>query len=212
MAGIVTLVTLIAVSIVSGEEYQISSAEKYIERLKISFEKEVADKFTELGFPETIEQDDYSFGSQFSESARRDFDEMIRNYERQLSREEKFDKKELKKEYQAILEQLKLPSEMAAQLIKNPLTNDKEKSEMFIIEYIQKLEEILDGFYQVYFKHHELIDKTIVDGSINIEKFMEKLDTYPEELRDLLIGLEKQNYYPSLNSKYGTFLADIPDQ
>ena len=121
------------------EEYQKSSVEKYVERIKVSFEKEVEKKFDELGFPETIEQDDYEFISGFADAPRSDFDAMIRRIERQLSRNEEIDKKEIKKEYKEILEQLQLPSEMAEQLIKNPLTNDKRKSEEFINLYVEKL-------------------------------------------------------------------------
>ena len=196
IAGVVTLVTLITVSVVTGEEYQKSSVEKYVESLKVSFEKEVENKFDELGFPETIEQDDYEFTSGFSQNPRSNFDEMIRRFERQLSSNEKVDKKEIKKEYKVILEQLQLPSEMAEQLIKNPLTNDKRKSEEFINLYIEKLYSIQDSFYSIYYNHQEIIEGAIVNETIDIEKFMGKMDTYPEEVQKILIGLEKQNYYP----------------
>ena len=139
---------------VTGEEYQKSSTEKYVERLKVSFEKEVENKFDELGFPETIEQDGYEFISGFADAPRSDFDAMIRDYERRLSKNEKVDKKEIKKEYKEILGQLQLPSEMAEQLIKNPLTNDKRKSEEFINSYLEKLSYIQDSFYTIYYNHH----------------------------------------------------------
>ena len=196
IAGVVTLVTLITVSVVTGEEYQKSSVEKYVERLKVSFEKEVENKFDELGFPETIEQDDYEFTSGFSQAPRSDFDAMIRRLERQLRKNEKVDKKEIKKEYKEILEQLQLPSEMAEQLIKNPLTNDKRKSEEFINLYVEKLSYIQDSFYTIYYNHQEIIDDAMVNETIDIEKFMEKKDTYPEDVQKILTGMEKQNYYP----------------
>ena len=148
IAGIVTLVTLITVSVVTGEEYQKSSTEKYVERLKTSFENEVTNKFNELGITETIEENDYEYIDigQFTDAPRRDFDGLIRRYERLLSRNEPIDKKKIKKEYEEILEQLQLPSEMAERLINNPLTNDKRKSEEFIDSYLEKLSFIQDTF------------------------------------------------------------------
>ena len=196
IAGVVTLVTLITVSVVTGEEYQRSSAEKYVERIKVSFEKEVENKFNELGFPEVTDQNDHNFYGQFSEAPRSNFDEMIRRYERVLSSNEKIDKKNIKKEYVEILDQLQLPSEMAKQLIKNPLTNDKEKSEEFISLYLDKLYSIENSFHSIYYNHHEIIEAAIVKGTIDIEKFMGNMDRYPEEFQKILIGMEKQNYYP----------------
>ena len=179
----ITLLTLITVSVVTGEEYQKSSTEKYVERLKVSFEKEVESKFDELGFPETIKQNDYEFVSGFADAPRSDFDAMIRRLERQLRKNEKVEKKEIKKEYKEILEQLQLPSEMAEQLIKNPLTNDKGKSEEFINSYLEKLSSIQDSFYTIYYNHIEIIEDAIVEETIDIEKFLEKMDTYPEDFK-----------------------------
>ncbi|QUW23230.1 hypothetical protein JSQ81_06750 [Sporosarcina sp. Marseille-Q4063] len=196
IAGIVTLLTLITVSVVTGEEYQRSSTEKYIERLKISFEKEVENQFDKLGFPETIEENDYGFASGLAGTPRRDFDSMIRRYERLLSRNEPIDRKKIKNEYEEILEQLQLPSEMAEQLIKNPLTNDKRKSEQFINSYLEKLSYIQESFYSIYYDHHQIIEDALVDEEIDIEKFMAKKDMYPEDFQKILTGLEKQNYYP----------------
>ena len=36
----------------------------------------------------------------------------------------------------------------------------------------------------------------MVKETIDIEKFMEKMDTYPEDFQKILTGMEKQNYYP----------------
>ena len=196
IAGVVTLLTLITVSVVTGEEYQRSSAEKYVERIKVSFEKEVENKYNELGFPEITDQSDFNFTGQFSDESRSNFDEMIRRYERVLSSNEKVNKKKIKEEYVEILGQLQLPSEMAKQLIKNPLTNDKEKSEEFISLYLEKLYSIENSFHSIYYNHHEIIEAAIVKGTIDIEKFMGNMERYPQEFQKLLIGMEKQNYYP----------------
>ncbi|WP_172373862.1 sigma-70 family RNA polymerase sigma factor [Sporosarcina jiandibaonis] len=196
IAGIVTLLTLITVSVVTGEEYQKSSTEKYIERLKMSFEKEIENKFNELGFPETIEQNDNDFRSRYAEAPRRDFDAMIRRYERLMINNEKVDKKQMKKEYKEIIEQLQLPSEMAEQLIKNPITNNKRKSEEFINLYLEKHFYIQESFYTIYYDHHEIIEDAMVGDEIDIEEFMERKDTFPEDFQRILTGLEKQNYYP----------------
>ncbi|MBO1914409.1 hypothetical protein J4G37_57525, partial [Microvirga sp. 3-52] len=37
----------------------------------------------------------------------------------------------------------------------------------------------------------------MVDDSIDIDKFMEKKDSYPEDFQKVLTGLEKQNFYPA---------------
>ena len=114
-----------------------------------------------------------------------------------LRRNEKVDKKKIKKEYEEILEQLQLPSEMAEQLIKNPLTNDKRKSEEFINLYLEKLYSIENSFYSIYYNHHEIIDSMRWSTRLLTSKNLwRKMDTYPEDFQKILIGMEKQNYYP----------------
>ncbi|WP_210471118.1 RNA polymerase sigma factor [Sporosarcina sp. 6E9] len=197
VAGIVTLLALITVSVVTGEEYQRSSTEKYIARIKTDFEKEVQNKFDELGIPETIESNDYDFTSGLADAPRRDFDSMIRRYERLLEKNEPIDKGKIKEEYQELLEQIQLPSEMATRVIKKPLTNDKKQSEEFIHSYLEKLSYIQESFYTIYYNHHEIFEDAMVDDSIDIDKFMEKKDSYPEDFQKVLTGLEKQNFYPA---------------
>ena len=48
----------------------------------------------------------------------------------------------------------------------------------------------------LYHRHNDIIENAMIDGGIDIEKFMEKKDTYPEDFQKILTGLEKQNYYP----------------
>ena len=138
IAGILALLALITVPVVTGEEYKKNSAEKYVERLKSSFEDEITSKFNELGLIESTIKELYSDPISYGELARDEFDTMTSNIERTISKNETINKKMIEKQYDEILMKLQLPSEMAEQLFKNPLTNDIEKSGDFIKEYLEK--------------------------------------------------------------------------
>ena len=159
IAGIFALLTLIIVPVVTGEEYKKNSAEKYVERLKSSFEDEITNKFNEMGLIESTIKELYSDPNSYGQLARDEFDTMTSNLERTISKNESINKKMIEKQYDEILMKLQLPSEMAEQLFENPLTNDIEKSGDFIKEYLEKYNLIRDLYFMTIYKHEEIISE-----------------------------------------------------
>ena len=196
VAGIVTLLALITVSVVTGEEYQKSSAEKYVEKLKLSFENEIENKLTAAGLIEEKDVDGVIYEIGFAEDARDGFETMTRKLERQIFRNEKINKKENKRQYDEILSKLELPSEMTKHLFKNPLTGNKAKSEEFIDRYVEMITIFQESFFMTIFEHEQIIEDATIDGEIDIEKFLQEKDSYPEDLQNALEGMVKQNIYP----------------
>lgn len=196
VAGIVTLLALVTVSVVTGEEYQNSSSEKYIEKLKSEFEDEVANKFTELGITEEKDLGEEFFLVTYAESARVDFEMMTKKLEEQITRKEKINKKEIKQQYEEIVRELELPSEMVERLFENPLTNNKEKSEDFITGYVEKISIVQESYFMLYIDHEQVLLDAIIDGEIDFEKFLKEKDSYPEDLQNILEGMISQNFYP----------------
>ena len=63
VVGILILLSIIVTSVVTSEEYQKTAAEKYMERLKESFEDEMSTRFAELGLAESTENDSPEWNS-----------------------------------------------------------------------------------------------------------------------------------------------------
>ena len=204
IAGILTLLSLILVPVVTSEEYKLASDEKYLERLGASFEKEIGNRYTELGLKESTEEDMVEFNpNQYGKQQRDDFESMVHSYEKDLTKTGTLNKKKMRKEYQKIIKSLELPSEMTARLFKNPLTDDMEKSDEFMKRYLEQFTVIQHSYYTVLFKSSKIIEDAVVDGELDIDKFMEKKDTYPEELQLALDGMIKQNIYPESVTNWG---------
>lgn len=207
IAGTLILLSLILVPVVTSEEYKMASDEKYLEQLGASFEKEIGYRYTELGLKESTEEDILDFNpNQYGKQQREDFESMVRRYEKVLTKIGTLNKKRIKKDYQAIIKSLELPSEMTAQLFKNPLTDDVKKSDEFMKRYLKQFTVIQQSYYTVLFKSSKIIEDEIVDGELDIDKFMEKKDTYPEELQLALNGMSKQNIYPESVTNWGAIV------
>lgn len=207
IAGTLILLSLILVPVVTSEEYKMASDEKYLEQLGASFEKEIGYRYTELGLKESTEEDILDFNpNQYGKQQREDFESMVRRYEKDLTKTGTLNKKRIKKDYQAIIKSLELPSEMTAQLFKNPLTDDVKKSDEFMKRYLKQFTVIQQSYYTVLFKSSKIIEDEIVDGELDIDKFMEKKDTYPEELQLALNGMSKQNIYPESVTNWGAIV------
>lgn len=196
IAGIIVLLLLVMLPAVTGEEYKKASAEKYVEQLKVSFEEEIASRHAVLGLTEPTEEDKqeyYYFG--YGKQAREDFEVMIQREERVIAEIGRIDKKSIGKQYDEIVKTLTLPSKMVEQLVKSPLTSDKEKSAEFIIEYVKQINEIQNAYSTFFFRYHQFIDEATVDETVNIEKYLEMKESYPKELQKALNSMEKQNLY-----------------
>lgn len=204
IAGIIILLSLVIVPIVTGEEYKIASAEKYLERLHVSFEKEIGNRYTELGLTESTEEDEENNHSEYGKRQREEFKSMMNRYKGVLTKNGELDKKKVEKEYKKIIKTLELPSEMTARLFQNPLTDDLEKSEEFMNVYLEQHNIIQQSYYRILFEDNHFIDNAVVDGVMDADKFMEEKETYPKELRLALAGMIKQNIYSTSIKEWGT--------
>lgn len=195
--GLIALAAIILIPIVTGDEYQKASGEKYIEQLKESFEEEIASRYEQLGLKESTEEDhqNYYYFTAYGKQAREDFERRIEHEAFSLAETGRLNKKKLKKQYDEIIRQLALPSEMVEQLIKQPLTSDKEKSAKFISEYMKQMYDIRESYITFTFQHQLLIEEAKVEGTVQIEKFLGNKESYPEELQQALNRMEEQNLY-----------------
>ena len=204
IAGTLILLSLLIVPVVTSEEYKMASDEKYLERLGVSFEKEIGSRYTELGLKESTEEDIVEFNpNQYGKQQRDDFESMVHRYDKDLTKTGTLNKKKIKKEYRKIIKSLELPSVMTARLFKNPLTDDMEKSDEFMKGYLEQFTVIQNSYYMVLINGSKIIEDAVVDGELDIDKFMEKKDTYPEELQLALDGMIKQNIYPESIKNWG---------
>jgi len=204
IAGTLILLSLLIVPVVTSEEYKMASDEKYLERLGASFEKEIGNRYTELGFKESNEEDMVEFNpNQYGKKQRDDFESMVHRYNKDLTKTGTLNKKKIRKEYRKIIKSLELPSVMTARLFKNPLTDDIEKSDEFMKRYLEQFTVIQNSYYMVLINGSKFIEAAVIDGELDIDKFMEKKDTYPEELQLALDGMIKQNIYPESIKNWG---------
>ncbi|MER2090470.1 MAG: hypothetical protein ABS920_12090, partial [Sporosarcina sp.] len=161
IAGCLVLLSLLIVPVVTSEEYKKASAEKYIERLKASFEKEVGNRYNELGLKETTE-DGVEFNHIFyGKQERDDFVSMIRRYEGDIRNTGTLDKKKVGEEYAKIIKSLELPSAMTKRLFKQPLADDVEKSGEFIKEYLEQYYILQQSYFTVLVKYEQLIEDAV---------------------------------------------------
>ena len=204
IAGVLVLLILVAVPVVTGEEYKKASAERYIERLKATFEKEIDSRYIKLGLTKLTEKDRIVLGhNMFDDQAREEFEAMTSRYERVIAETGTLNKKKINEEYKEILKTVELPSEMAEQLVKNSHANEKVKSEEFIKDYLKQYDIIQQAYYMIFIKHEQVITDAIGSEGRSLEKFMEKKDTYPEDLQKALDGMIKQNIYPTFINEWG---------
>ena len=194
--GVLVLLSLLIVPVVTSEEYKKASAEKYIERLKASFEKEVGNRYTELGLAEPTEDGAEFNHIYYGNQQRTDFDYMIRRYEAVISSTGSLNKKKVEEEYGEIIKSLELPSEMTKRLFKKSIADDLEKSNEFMLGYLEKIYLIQQSYFAILYKHEQIIEDAVDNGIIDIEGFMKQKDTYPEDLQFALDGMIKQNMYP----------------
>ena len=137
-SGLIGLITVLAILVMTSDEYQKSSAEKYVERLIVSFEDEIESTLTGMGLPNS-EDPAYQFHVEtYATSAQEEFKWMIEDLKHQISKNEKINKKQTNKQFNEMIEKLEPPSKMVERLINNPLTTDREKSEEFINDYVAK--------------------------------------------------------------------------
>lgn len=193
IAGVILLIILLTISVMTSEEYKKSSDEKYLARLKTSFENEIATTFMTLGLVEPKGEEQEFYRDMFGYDERQQFEKLTKKLQKQLTNNEKINRENVQKQYGEIMGNLEFPSEMIAKLLKKPLTDDRASSEAFIKAYITKVNWISDLYRVALYEHKGVITEKLDNGSIDVEELLLKKNAYPEEIRTVLGAMGDQN-------------------
>lgn len=195
--GVVLLIGLLFISVIRSEAYQYSTSEKFIEELKTSFEQEIDNRFSLLGIEKPAEDTVYHALDLFGDEPRRAFARQIGNLNEHLEKAGKIDKKAAMQDYQALLDDSRLPSEMIEDLRNNPLTEDREKSHEFLNELNNKVGQLSGSYIEIIYNNYEEILSAELneDGVVDRDLFLEKFADYPIELQNAIKGMETQSFY-----------------
>lgn len=115
----------------------------------------------------------------FVQEADKSFGRIMTKFKRRITDGEEIKKEEIREEYNKVLESLNLPSEMVKKVIKDPLTDDEQKSEEFFNDYLMRLDEIKYAYYQ-----------SLYDPSMASQEQQPKK---PEITKELAKAMEEQN-------------------
>src|SRR5690606_22169755 len=123
-----------------------------------------------------------------------ELERLIGELKRQIARDVKIDRKEANERFEKIIGKFELPSDMAKRLVENPLSDSKEKSEEFISEFIDRIIHLQNNYYTKMYNNMEFFEEKMVDGVIDIEKFLAEKDSYPEVIQKMIDGMLDQNF------------------
>ncbi|MDN4609089.1 RNA polymerase sigma factor [Sporosarcina highlanderae] len=196
--GVAMLIGLLFISVIRGDAYQYSSSEKFIEELKASFEQKIDDRFTLMGIEKPMEDTVYHVLDLFGDDPQRAFAQQIQKLKEQLGKEGKIDRKAAEQNYQTLLKESRLPSEMIEELRNNPLTEDREQSHEFMNEFTRKVEQLTNSYMGLLANNYEEILMSAdlnADGVVDKDLFLEKIDDYPLDLQNAIKGMETQFFF-----------------
>lgn len=206
LIGSAMLIFLLSVTVLRSDALQQSSAEKFIENKKLTFQQEQDERFTLIGLAEPDEYEaevyvHYFNGTRmkqevYGKETKWAFNRYISDLERRVNEVGKINKKEANNRYDELIHELRLPSEMLEQLQKNPLSKDREKSMEFLNEFYSKNSYLWKAYMGVLMDHGHIImgSELFSDGMMDIDKFLEKKSEFPVELQDAIEGMETQFY------------------
>lgn len=201
LTGIVVLIGLIFYSVFNSEAFQQTRFEKSIEKKKETYEQRRTEVLNELGL---TEQEIERFGNSIfferpylSEQEKQRFDRFIMGIEKDIEREKEIDRTALEEEYTQFIEELQTPSELAASLLNQPLTDDLEASEKFLEDYIQKYT-IINTFYSEYLSNQSEIQREMFNGEdeyVSLATVINGMDELPENVGTMIDKMAEQNMY-----------------
>ena len=115
----------------------------------------------------------------------------------QLESDGRIDKKKAKSDYDSLIHELMMPSEMVAELSKEPLVNDQKKSMDFMNEYFRKKNILLNSYMNILYENENLIydARWIDEDGFDFESFTANKSKFPEKFKVALAGMEEQGFY-----------------
>ncbi len=200
--GLLILLALIVSSVLTSEDYQKKAAENYLERFKTLFEDEMSTRYSKLGLPQSTEENaQNTYLDFYGREAQMEFQNLTRRLEKELQDTGTINRKNAKEQYAAISETLAFPSEMLEKLVKNPLTNDREQSERFIKEYMERYYEFQNAYQMLLSEYPAVIEQALVNGKLDLEQ-----STYPEKIQKAVKGMRTQNISPTVIPQWHTIV------
>ncbi|MCG7335995.1 hypothetical protein MHZ95_12055 [Sporosarcina sp. ACRSM] len=200
--GLLILLALIVSSVLTSEDYQKKAAEKYLERFKTLFEDEMSTRYAKLGLPQSTEEDaQNTYLDFYGREAQMEFQNLTRRLEKELQDTGTINRKNAKEQYAAISETLAFPSEMLEKLIKKPLTNDREQSERFIKEYMERYYEFQNAYQMLLSEYPTVIEQAMANGEMDPEQSI-----LPEKIQKAVKGMRTQNIYPTVVPQWHTIV------
>ncbi len=195
LGGILLFLAVISIPVFTSEEYKSKANEKYIAKLKSTFESEMTNVYEELGLgewdPKKLEE---RFGMEyFGREASQLFAVLERNTKDAISDGTGIDKDKVRQEYEDIMKTVELPSVMVEQLLDKPLTDNAERSKEFLTEYFRRLREIEYAYQDIFYRYEHEIEKATKNNIFDLKKYLSKKDSYPDELRNMLNKMGSQN-------------------
>lgn len=190
--GILSLAAISYFWYTTTDEYKADSSTKFIAKLEKSFEKEYQDRLEQIGLTPLVERESSIAEFIFGKDVPSDFDMFIFNQNRILEKEGMVNKKDVRKEYDAYIEQIKLPSELAEELISHPTTKNWEESEQFMERYMEKLSPMIVA-YKYELTSNNYPELSNLEGVQDIQALLKKQGSLSVELKNVLKGMESQN-------------------
>lgn len=193
--GTAILLALLFLSVTKSEAYQKSIGEKFIEKSKKEFEEELDSRLQLAGLPKREEAGSDPF-FRYGELTKVEFSNWITKLKKDLDANGEFDRKKARAEYNALLSELKLPSELIDELMKKSLVKDQIESMKLINELFER-SVFLNRSYMLILEQHEGIvfnAEWTNEGAIDVEDFLANQSSYPQVLQDALKGMETQNF------------------
>lgn len=188
----VLLISLLVGTYFTGEEWRHKSDQKYIENIKTDFAAELSKKQEILGVSGEVVR-----SIPFIEEVNEQFDKLTQDLDKKIEENERIDRNNAKEQLSNLSVSMKLPSELADDLFKSPLTADAEKSTEFINEYFEKLFQIQNSIYDQFSQEFDQLNVGTADVKYDFDLILSNEKDYSEGLRMGVHALVSQNVNPN---------------
>lgn len=195
--GVVALIGITLFSVFNSEAYQQAATEKWIEKMKDTYEQQRTQAFVELGLEDEDERmTSFSglFGNQYlTQEEKMYFQRFIKEVESDFEENNPIDKEKVNEEFDEIIDHMISPSEMIEDLFKNPLTDDKEASQDFLEKYLPK-RYVLSAVYSEKIYESFAMDN-FGDEVTSIEEIVENPDFMTDDIEKVINKMKQQQLY-----------------
>lgn len=116
---------------------------------------------------------------------------------------------ELEAEFEKVLEELMIPSEMLVGVSSNSsLMDDEQASIAFLTAYRAKIKDLLVLYDEILWDYRTEIENFEVQGYLNkVDRLREKANAFPEELKNILLTMQDQSIELAENQNTGEIRA-----